>query len=256
MMVHFALVFQFICHTIDFMENAKASRYYGPDSIALGRSRFMSRVYLWMSGGVFVTAAVAYYVASSETLLMAIFGNRMVFFGLIIGELVAVIALSAAINRMSLATATFMYFLYAALTGTTLAAIFIVYTQESIATVFAATACAFGGLSIIGYTTKRDLGPLGAFCGMALFGLIGYGILSFFIPSLLSDSAMMLYSGAGVLLFAGLTAYDTQKIRMMYQPSADGTEAMAKGAIIGALALYLDFINLFLSLLRLFGRRR
>jgi FtsH-binding integral membrane protein len=169
-----------------------------------------------------------------------------------------VVTLSAAVARLSAGLAMGLFLGYAALTGVTLSTLFLIYTRDSIAGVFLSTAFGFAGLSLMGYTTKRDLGPLGAFCGMALFGLIGWGLLSFFFPSLLGGQAGTAYSAVGVLIFAGLTAYDTQRIKAMATSDVYGVGLgmESKAAIVGALALYLDFINLFLSLLRLFGDRR
>jgi FtsH-binding integral membrane protein len=214
-----------------------ASRTY---DLAEAQASFMRRVYTWMAGGLLVSA--------------------LVYYGMMIAQIVAVIALSAAIGRLSAATAAALYIGYAVLTGATLSTIFLVYTQDSIAGVFLSTACGFAGLSLIGYTTRRDLGPIGAFCGMALFGLVGWGLLSIFFPSLMGGSAQSVYSILGVLIFSGLTAYDTQKIKNFSLGvsgyGASAAEAEGKAAVMGALMLYLDFINLFLSLLRLMGDRR
>lgn len=166
------------------------------------------------------------------------------------------LALSSLINRISALTATFIYFLYAGLTGLTLSSIFLVYTGSSIAGVFSITAFGFAGLSGVGYVTKRDLGPVGSFCMMGLFGLVGFALLSMLFPSLMTEGASFVFSIVGIIVFAGLTAYDTQKIKAMNAPGDETTDAGRKKAIFGALQLYLDFINLFLSLLRLTGRRR
>src|ERR1700684_322572 len=145
----------------------------------------MSRVYGWMTGGLCLTGVVAWNVSGNPQLVQTIFGNPVLFWGLIIAQLGAVIALSWLINRISAMLATLIYFLYAGLTGLTLSSIFLVYTGSSIAEVFGVTAFGFAGLSVAGFTTKRDLGPLGAFCTMGLFGLVGYGLLSMFFPSLM-----------------------------------------------------------------------
>jgi len=229
---------------------------FGLTSIAVENARFMSRVYGWMTAGLCLTGAVAWNVAGNPQLVQTIFGNRLLFWGLIIAQLGAVIALSALINRINGLTATLIYFLYAGLTGLTLSSIFLVFTGSSIAQVFGVTACGFAGLSGVGYVTKRDLGPVGSFCMMGLFGLVGFGLLSMFFPSLMGEGASFVYSIVGIIVFAGLTAYDTQKIKAMNVPGSEGTDAGRKTAIFGALRLYLDFINLFLSLLRLMGRRR
>ena len=216
----------------------------------------MSRVYGWMTAGLCLTGAVAWSVSGNPEMVQTIFGNRALFFGLIIAQLGAVAALSWLINRINGMVATLIYFLYAGLTGLTLSSIFLVYTSASIAGVFGVTAIGFAGLSGVGFLTKRDLGPVGSFCMMGLFGLVGYAVLSMFIPSLMGGGGSFVFSIVGIIVFAGLTAYDTQKIKAMNVPGSEGTDAERKTAIFGALTLYLDFINLFLSLLRLMGRRR
>ena len=226
------------------------------------RADFMKRVYTWMSGGVLLTAIIASYLGNNPEMVMSLVQTPPLFYGLMALQLVAVIALTAAINRMRASTAMALFVGYSALTGVTLSSLFLLYTHESIAGVFLSTACGFAGLSLLGYTTKRDLGPVGSFCGMALFGLIGWGLLSMFVPSLMGGQGAIVYNILGLIVFAGLTAYDTQRIKAMYSGggfSAAGGEAAemeTKVAIVGALMLYLDFINLFLSLLRLMGDRR
>lgn len=216
----------------------------------------MSRVYGWMTAGLCLTGAVAWNVSGNPQLVQTIFGTPILFWGLIIAQLGTVMALSWLINRISGFTATLIYFLYAALTGLTLSSIFLAYTGSSIAEVFGVTAFGFAGLSGFGFVTKRDLGPVGSFCMMGLFGLVGFGLLSMFFPRLMSPGASFVFSVVGIIVFAGLTAYDTQKIKGMNVPGSEATDAGRKSAIYGALMLYLDFINLFLSLLRLMGRRR
>ncbi len=229
---------------------------FGQNAIAVENARFMSRVYGWMTGGLCVTGLVAWNVAGDPALVQTIFGNRLLFWALIIAQLGAVAALSFLINKISGAMATVIYILYAALTGLTLSSIFLLYTGSSIAEVFGVTAFGFAGLSGYGLVTKRDLGPVGSFCMMGLFGLIGYAVLSMFLPSLMGAGGSFVFSIVGIIVFAGLTAYDTQRIKAMNVPGSEGTDGARKTAIFGALTLYLDFINLFLSLLRLTGRRR
>ena len=229
---------------------------FGQNAIAVENARFMSRVYGWMTGGLCVTGLVAWNVAGDPALVQTIFGNRLLFWALISAQLGAVAALSFLINKISGAMATVIYILYAALTGLTLSSIFLLYTGSSIAEVFGVTAFGFAGLSGFGLVTKRDLGPVGSFCMMGLFGLIGYAVLSMFLPSLMGAGGSFIFSIVGIIVFAGLTAYDTQRIKAMNVPGSEGTEGARKTAIFGALTLYLDFINLFLSLLRLTGRRR
>src|SRR5277367_1205955 len=158
---------------------------FGSASIAAENARFMSRVYGWMAGGLCLTGAVAWDVAGNPDLVRTIFGNPLLFWGLIIAQLGAVAALSWMINRISGFVATVIYFLYAGLTGLTLSSIFLVYTNASIAEVFGVTAFGFAGLSGVGFITKRDLGPVGAFCTMGLFGLVGFAVISMFLPSLM-----------------------------------------------------------------------
>jgi FtsH-binding integral membrane protein len=230
-------------------------RAFGSVSISAENARFMSRVYGWMTAGLCLTGAVAWNVAGNPALVHAIF-SRGLFWILIIAQLGAVIALSALINRISAFTATVIYCLYAALTGLTFSSIFLVYSGSSIAQAFGVTAFGFAGLSGFGYLTKRDIGPVGSFCMMGLFGLVGFAVLAMIFPSLMTQGASFVFSIVGIIVFAGLTAFDTQKIKAMNVPGSEAGEAGRKRAIFGALTLYLDFINLFLSLLRLTGRRR
>lgn len=229
---------------------------FGAISISADTARFMSRVYGWMTAGLCLTGAVAWNVSGNPDLVREIFGNRLLFWALIIAQLGAVFALAGLINRISAFTATVIYFVYAGLTGLTFSSIFLVYTNSSIAEVFAITAFSFAGLSGVGFVTKRDLGPVGAFCTMGLFGMIGFALISMFFPSLMGGAGSFVFAIVGIVVFAGLTAYDTQKIKAMSGAGDEGTDMGRKKAIFGALTLYLDFINLFLSLLRLMGRRR
>ena len=229
---------------------------YREAPVAAENARFMSRVYGWMTGGFCLTAAVAWNVSGNPALIQTIFGNRLLFWALIIAQLGAVVALSAAINRMSGITATLIYLLYAGLTGLTLSSIFLAFTGASMAQTFLLTGFGFAGLSGFGYVTKRDLGPVGSFCMIGLFGLVGFGLLSIFFPGLMGASGNFVFAIVGIVVFAGLTAYDTQKIKAMRMPGDEASDNGRRKAIFGALTLYLDFINLFLSLLRLDGQRR
>jgi FtsH-binding integral membrane protein len=224
--------------------------------IAAENARFMTAVYGWMAAGLSATGLVAWFISQSERFALTVVTNRPLFWILVIAQLGAVVVLSSFINRLSAATAGLIYFGYAALTGVTFSVIFLLYTTSSIGQVFFLTAFSFAGLSAVGLTTRRDLGPIGAFCTMGLFGLVGFGLLALFFPSLRSDGTNFVYGIVGVVVFAGLTAYDTQKIKTMNIIGNEGTDADRKEAIVGALTLYLDFINLFLSLLRLMGKRR
>jgi len=222
----------------------------------LGLSRFMNRVYGWMSFGLFVSALTAFFVTSSQTLITTILTHQILFFGLIIAQFGLVIWLSAKIQTLSVTASRGLFLLYTALTGVTFAVILMAFTKESIMMTFVITAGSFAGLSLFGYVTKRDLGPIGSFCMMGLWGLIIISLIAMFVPSMRSHSMQLLYGVVGVIVFAGLTAYDTQKIKSIYLQQQMSEKAESKSAIMGALTLYLDFINLFLSLLYLFGDRR
>ncbi len=219
-------------------------------------ARFMSKVYMWMTIGILLSATASYAVASNPQWVKAIVFNRVVFYALLIGQIGAVLSFSLLIQKINALMATALYLFYALLTGLTLSVIFFVYTQESIIQVFILTAFAFAGLSAFGYFTKIDLGPIGSFCMMGLWGLVGFGVASFFMPTLMNNTTSQVYAIVGILVFSGLTAYDTQKIKAMNILGNEGTEEDHKEAIHGALILYLDFINLFLKLLRLMGRRK
>jgi FtsH-binding integral membrane protein len=215
---------------------------------------FIRSVYNWMAVGLALTGAVAWYVANSEAMIRLIFGNKLIFFGLIIGELILVFSISARIQKMQASTATSLFVLYAALNGATLSAIFLIYTKSSIASTFFVCAATFVTCSIYGMTTQRDLTGFGNFLFMGLIGIIIASVVNLFVRS----SAMaMIISYIGVVVFVGLTAYDTQKLKNMALTQPDGVAAgvVRKGAILGALSLYLDFINLFLMLLRIMGNR-
>ncbi|HEX3656555.1 MAG TPA: Bax inhibitor-1/YccA family protein [Pirellulales bacterium] len=226
-------------------------------AIALENAHFMSRVYAWMTSGILVTFGIAYGV--NQVPALARLGNQypLLLLGLFLAQLGIVFYLSAAIKTMRSTTAMATYMFYAGLVGLTFSVIFQAYTEDSIASVFLLTGCCFGGLSAFGYITKVDLGPVGSFCTMGLFGIIGFWLVSMFFPSMRANGSLQQgISIFGVLIFAGLTAYDTQKIKALNIIGNSGTDEDTKEAIFGALTLYLDFINLFLFLLRLFGRRR
>jgi len=213
----------------------------------------MRKVYLWMTMALVITGFTAYYIAHNETLLMAIFTNQVLFWGLLIGELALVIGLSAAINKLSLTTATLMFVLYSVINGATMSFIFLAYTASSITNVFLITAATFAAMALFGYFTKTDLTSMGKILMMALIGIIIATIVNIFTKS--SGLAVIL-NYLGVLVFVGLTAYDSQKIKQMMLMAPDAGEGAQKIALLGALSLYLDFINLFLYLLRIFGSRR
>jgi len=215
---------------------------------------FMRGVYGWMSMGLGVTAVAAFMTVSSPAMMQFIFGNQLVFFGLIIAELALVVTISAAIKRLSASAASGLFLLYSALNGLTLSSIFMVYTQTSILSAFIVSAGMFGAMSVYGLVTKKDLTSWGSFLFMGLIGIIIASLVNMFVKS----SAMsFVISCIGVLVFVGLTAYDTQKLKIMGEtaPAGDGA-AVRRGTILGALTLYLDFINLFLMMLRLMGSGR
>ena len=219
------------------------------DQLAIARNTLIRHVYAWMGGGLLVTALLAMVTVSSPAILNAVFGNRLVFYGLILGELGLVFAISGAINRLSAAMASLLFLLYAALNGITMSVIFAVYTAESVASTFVITAATFGAMSAFGYLTRRDLTGWGSFLFMGLIGVVIASLVNIFTQS---SAVSWFISAVGVIVFTGLTAYDTQKIKAMAANGAEGR----KPAILGALTLYLDFINLFLMLLRLLGNRR
>ena len=215
--------------------------------------RFMTKVYGWMSFALAITGFVAMYTASSPALLEMVFGNMWTLLGIILVEFAMVGALAGWVNRMSASTATLIFVLYSALNGVVLSGIFLVYTSESISSTFFITACTFGAMSFYGYTTKTDLTKWRNILVMGVFGLIIASLVNMFMRS---SMLSLITSCFGVLIFVGLTAYDTQKIKNMNIIGNEGTDEDKKEAIMGALTLYLDFINLFLYLLRLFGKRK
>jgi uncharacterized protein len=217
-------------------------------------NEFIRSVYNWMAIGLGLTGVVAFYVSNSETLMKLIFGNQIIFFGLIIGELVLVFTISARVHKMQASTATSLFVLYAALNGATLSAIFLIYTSSSITSTFFICAATFIASSIYGMVTKRDLTSMGQFMFMGLIGIVIASVVNLFVRS---SGMSLVVSYIGVIVFVGLTAYDTQKLRTMAlsQPAGIDSGTVRKGAILGALTLYLDFINLFLMLLRILGNR-
>jgi FtsH-binding integral membrane protein len=218
-------------------------------------NEFIRSVYNWMAVGLGLTGVVAYFVANTPSIQKVVFGNPILFFGLMIGELALVFMISARIQKMQASTATGLFVLYSVLNGVTLSFIFMVYARSSITSTFFVCAATFVGCSIYGWTTKRDLTSLGGFLMMGLIGIIIASLVNMFFRS---AGVSMVISYIGVLVFVGLTAYDTQSMKNMALTQPDGLEAavVRKGAILGALKLYLDFINLFLMLLRIFGSQR
>ncbi|WP_295366515.1 Bax inhibitor-1/YccA family protein [uncultured Prevotella sp.] len=213
----------------------------------------MRKVFVWMTLALAITGLTAYGVATSPAILSLIFSSKVTFFGLIIAEFALVFAISGAINRLSLSTATMLFILYSVINGATLSSIFFAFSVATIGKVFFITAGTFGAMALVGYTTKTDLTSMGKLLFMALLGIIIASVVNMFVASSGLD---LILSYVGVLVFVGLTAYDTQKIKQMCQAAPDAGESAQKLALIGALSLYLDFINLFLYLLRIFGNNR
>lgn len=213
----------------------------------------MRKVFVWMTLALAITGLTAYGVATSPAILSLIFSSKVTFFGLIIAEFALVFAISGAINRLSLSTATLLFILYSVINGATLSTIFFAFSVATIGKVFFITAGTFGAMALVGYTTKTDLTSMGKLLFMALLGIIIASVVNIFVASSGLD---LILSYVGVLVFVGLTAYDTQKIKQMCQAAPDAGESAQKLALIGALSLYLDFINLFLYLLRIFGNNR
>ncbi|WP_224962958.1 Bax inhibitor-1/YccA family protein [Geomonas subterranea] len=215
-------------------------------TLTVVNSGVMRGVYGWMSGGLLLTALVSVITASTPALLQAILGNRILFYALLFGELGLVVAISGAINRISTAAASLLFLLYAALNGLTMSTIFVAYTHSSIASTFLVTAGMFGAMSLYGYLTRSDLSSWGSFLFMGLVGVVIASLVNIFLHSSMLNWVLSL---CGIIVFTGLTAYDTQRIKQMGNSGG-------KGAILGALTLYLDFINMFLLLLRFLGDRR
>ena len=235
------------------MEDYSKPRYASQDAIAGEQQRFMVRVYNWMGTGLALTGVMAWYISTNETILNILVTNPMLFMVLFIVEIGLVFYLAARVMTMSESQAMGVFFLYAGLNGVTLAPLFLLYTSASLASTFMVTAGMFGAMSFYGYTTKKDLTSLGGFLFMGLIGIIIASIVNMFMNS---SALYWIISYAGILIFVGLTAYDTQKIKEMNILGNEGTEEDTKEAIRGALTLYLDFINLFLMLLRVMGDRR
>lgn len=216
-------------------------------------AKLMRSVYLWMVLALIITGLTAAYVANSPAYISALMNNPVLFYGVIIAELALVFILSGRIHKMSFTSASLMFILYSLLTGVSLSTIFLAYTESSIATTFLITAGTFGTMSLVGFVTKKDLSKLGGILFMALIGLIIATVVNIF---LVSDTLGWIINYVGVLIFVGLTAYDTQKIKqMMREYGTDINEQTQKMALMGSLSLYLDFINMFLYLLRIFGNR-
>lgn len=245
---------------IEIQDNYDRGGYARSTSGATTFSGIMTQVYVWMTAALLLTAGTAYFTASSPALLQMIFGNSAAIWVLLIAELGLVMGVSWGINRLSPTTATALFLLYSVVNGLTLSTIFFAYSLGTIYQAFAASALTFGGMSLVGYTTKKDFSGFGGILLMALIGLVIASVINIFWGNSVMD-AIITY--IGVFIFVGLTAYDTQKIKQMSATVEAGSQmgytdaaAPRRIAILGALTLYLDFINLFLYILRLFGRSR
>lgn len=214
--------------------------------------KFLLNVYNWMAMGLALTGVIAYGTANSS-FVDVIMSNPMIYFGLFIAQLAVVMGLTFAINKIPSGVAIGAFFLYAALTGLTFSVLFLVYTGGSIASTFFICAGMFAAVSVFGYVTKMDLSKMGTYLFMALIGLIIASVVNIFLNS---NTLNWIISYVGVIIFVGLTAYDTQKIKKMSQTTDFDSEQGKKGAVMGALTLYLDFINMFLFMLRILGDRK
>lgn len=218
------------------------------------QSTLMRSVYTWMTLALVITGLTAMYMAKSLTLLNMMMQNSMMFWGLLIAEVALVMYLSVRINKISFTTATLLFIAYSILNGATLSILFLLYTMSSIATTFFVTAGTFGVMALYGYITKKDLTRIGNLCLMGVIGIIIATVVNIFINNSMMD---MVISYIGVLLFIGLTAYDSQKIKhLLSSDDIEVNETTQKIAVMGALTLYLDFINLFIYLLRILGDRK
>ena len=235
------------------MENQVSTNSKEQLGIKSYQAVFITKVYNWMALALFVTGLVAYFTATTPSLMTAILGSKILFFGLIIGELALVIYLTRSINKLSRNTAIGAFLLYSVLNGLTMSVIFLAYTSNSIATTFYITAGTFTAMSFYGYTTKRDLTSIGNMAFMALIGIIIASVVNMFLQN---EMMYWIISYLGVAIFVGLVAYDTQKLKEIGSRGFVNEDNMEKTSIMGALSLYLDFVNLFLFLLRIFGDRK
>lgn len=232
--------------TKDFVKDTNVSK--------TAQSTLMRSVYTWMTLALAITGLTAMYMAKSLTVINMMMQNSMLFWGVLIAEVVLVMYMSARINKISFTTATLLFIAYSILNGVTLSILFLVYTASSIATTFFVTAGTFGAMALFGYVTKKDLTRIGNLCIMGVIGLIIASVVNMFLHNTMMD---MIISYVGVLLFVGLTAYDAQKIKhLLSGDDIEVNESTQKIALLGALTLYLDFINLFIYLLRILGDRK
>jgi hypothetical protein len=238
---------------VERQELSQGATGYSSDSVAAENARFMLRVYNWMTAGLALTGVIAYIVSNDPTLQALIFSNKLIFFGLLIAEIGLVFWLAARVMQMSAMTAMSVFMGYSALNGLTFSAIFMVYSSATISGAFLVTAGTFGVMSFIGYTTKRDLSSMGSFLMMGLIGIIIASLVNIWMQS---PAVQWAITYIGLFIFIGLTAYDTQRIKSMNIIGNEGTEEDTKEAISGALALYLDFINMFLFILQIMAGSR
>lgn len=231
-------------------EGSRSGGYIYEQDVAVVQRSLIQRVFLWMTMGLSITGLTAMLTYSSS-LFYELMSNSILFWGLMLAELGIVFYLSSRVMKMSFMTATILFAAYSILNGVTLSFIFAAYTMQSIATTFFVTAGTFATMAVVGYVTKRDLSKMGSILMMALIGLIIATVVNIFLKNSMFE---LVISGIGVLIFTGLTAYDTQKIKLMLH-QAENEEVAKKLSVIGALTLYLDFINLFLYLLRFLGSR-
>ena len=233
--------------------NPEEQVIYSDAQLKQGQTAYINKVFNWMSLALLITGVTAFFAVGSYELMNLIFSNKLVFYGLLIGEVLLVGYIGANIQKLSTTTATALFILYSVLNGITLSFILLVFTSASIATTFFVTAGTFGAMSAYGYFTKRDLTSIGNLCFMALIGIIIASIVNIFF---FSEILYWVITYAGVLIFVGLTAYDTQKIKRMYRAGMEDSDIGHNLALMGAITLYLDFINMFLFLLRIFGNRK
>ncbi len=235
------------------MDNQISTKTREQIGIKSYQALYMTKVYNWMALALFITGIVAYITATTPQMINYIVSSKLLFYGLILGELGLVIYLTAAIRKMSQTAAITAFLIYSVLNGLTMSVIFLVYTTASISTTFFVTAGTFAAMSFYGYTTKKDLTSIGNMAFMALIGIIIASIVNFFLKS---EMMYWIITYLGVAIFVGLTAYDTQKLKEIGKSGFSSQESLEKMSILGALTLYLDFINLFLFLLRILGDRK
>lgn len=235
------------------MNNQVSTRTGEQLGIKSYQALYMTKVYNWMALALVITGVVAYITATTPGIIGAIVGSKLLFYGLLIGELLLVVYLTSAMQRLSQTAAITTFLIYSLLNGLTMSVIFLAYTTASISTTFLVSAGTFAAMSLYGYTTKKDLTSIGNIAFMALIGIIIASIVNFFLKS---EMMYWIITYLGVAVFVGLTAYDTQKLKRIGNQGFTSEESMEKMSIMGALTLYLDFINMFLFLLRILGDRK